>query len=131
MAQNFTDTVAEARAGIPVLDPAQVHAALNANPETLILDVRDAEHLNITGIIPGSAHVSMGTLFYSADHDMPPEYRAECLADKDRPIIATCTLGLVASIAAKTLRDYGFTNVSILDGGNKAWGAAGLPLEKV
>lgn len=131
MAQNFAETVAESRAGIPVLDVAQAKAALDANPDTLVLDVRDAEHLNITGIIPGSANVSMGTLFYSADHAMPPEYRADCLADKDRPIITTCTLGAVASIAAKTLRDYGFTNVSILDGGNKAWGEAGLPLEQV
>ena len=131
MAQNFADTVAESRAGIPVLDVVRAKAALDANPHTLVLDVRDAEHLNITGIIPGSAHVSMGTLFYSADHAMPPEYRADCLADKDRPIITTCTLGAVASIAAKTLRDYGFTNVSILDGGNKAWGEAGLPLEQV
>ena len=131
MAQNFAETVAESRAGIPVLDVAQAKAALDANPGTLVLDVRDAEHLNITGIIPGSANVSMGTLFYSADHAMPPEYRADCLADKDRPIITTCTLGAVASIAAKTLRDYGFTNVSILDGGNKAWGEAGLPLEQV
>lgn len=131
MAQNFAETVAESRAGIPVLDVAQAKAALDANPDTLVLDVRDTEHLNITGIIPGSANVSMGTLFYSADHAMPPEYRADCLADKDRPIITTCTLGAVASIAAKTLRDYGFTNVSILDGGNKAWGEAGLPLEQV
>ena len=131
MGKNFAETVAESQAGISLLTPAQAKAALDAAPNTLFLDVRDAGDLNITGIIPGSAHVSMGTLFYSADHNMPPQYRADCLSDKDRPIIATCTLGMVASIAAKTLKDYGFTNVSILDGGNKAWGEAGLPLEQV
>ena len=131
MGKNFAETVAESRAGIPLLTPAEAKAALEEVPNTLVLDVRDAGDLNITGIIPGSAHVSMGTLFYSADHSMPPQYRADCLADKDRPIITTCTLGKVASIAAKTLKDYGFTNVSILDGGNKTWGEAGLPLEQV
>jgi rhodanese-related sulfurtransferase len=131
MPKNFAETVAASRAGIPVLTPADAQDAMAANPETIVLDVRDTEHLNITGIIPGSAHVSMGTLFYSADHEMPDEYRSACLADKNRPIITTCTLGAVASIAARTLKDYGFTNVSILDGGNKAWGEAGLPLEQV
>ena len=131
MGRNFTETVTESRAGIPVLSPAQAKAALDADPNTLILDVGDAGDLNLTGIVPGSGHVSMGTLYYAADHGMPAEYQAACLADKDRPIITTCTLGLVASIAAKTLKDYGFTNVSILDGGNQAWGEAGLPLEQV
>ena len=131
MGQNFIEAVKESRAGIQLLSPSEASARLEASPDTLVLDVRDACDLNITGIIPGSAHVSMGTLFYSADHDMPEQHRAECLARKDRPIITTCTLGMVASIAAKTLRDYGFTNVAILDGGNKAWGEAGLPLEQV
>ena len=50
-------------------------------------------------------------------------------ADKDRLIITTCTLGLVASIV-KQLKDCGFTNVKILEGGNMAWKEAGLPLEE-
>ena len=131
MGKNFSETVAESRSGTALLTPAQAKAALEQDPNTLVLDIRDAGDLNITGIIPGSEHVSMGTLFFRADHSMPAEYQAACLADKDRPIITTCTLGMVASIAAKTLKDYGFTNVSILDGGNKAWGEAGLPLEQV
>jgi rhodanese-related sulfurtransferase len=114
-----------------LLNPVEAKSAIESDPNTLILDVRDANDLNITGIIPGSAHVSMGTLYYSADHTMPDVFQADSLKDKDRPIITTCTLGLVASIAAKTLKDYGFTNVCILDGGNTAWGEAGLPLEKV
>ena len=130
MGRNFIDTVTESRVGIPLLTPGAAKAALDGDPRTLVLDVRDSGDLNITGIIPGSAHVSLGTLFYSADHDMPEQYRAPCLADKSRPIIATCTLGMVASIAARTLRDYGFTDVAILEGGNKAWGEAGLPLER-
>ena len=131
MAHNFIETVAESRAGMRLLSPEQARAALAADPDALVLDVRDACDLHITGIISGSAHVSMGTLFYSADHDMPLQYRAPCLANKDRQIITTCTLGMVASIAARTLREYGFTNVAILDGGNKAWGEAGFPLEQV
>ena len=52
-----------------------------------------------------------------------------CICATD--IAPLCEAIIAASIAARTLKDYGFTNVSILDGGNQAWGEAGLPLEQV
>ena len=131
MTKTFSEAVQNAQSGISLVKPEELNERLKADPNTLVLDIRDAGDLNLTGIIEGSENVSMGTLFFKADHTMPAEYQAACLADKDRPIITTCTLGLVASIAARTLKDYGFTNVSILDGGNQAWGEAGLPLEQV
>lgn len=130
MANNFSDLVKNSQQGIDLLSPAEASAALESDPNTLVLDVRDEGDLNLTGIIKGTENVSMGTLYFKADHGMPAEYQAPCLADKDRPIITTCTLGLVASVAAKTLKDYGFTNVKILEGGNVAWKEAGLPLQE-
>ena len=131
MSNNFSEMVSRSQEGIPMLSPQELSESIKNDPNTLVLDVRDRDDLNLTGIIDGSENVSMGTLYFKADHSMPAEFQAECLADKDRPIVTTCTLGLVASIAAKTLRDYGFTNVKILEGGNKAWGESGLPLHKV
>ena len=131
MSTNFTEAVQNAQEGIELLSAQEAKSALDSNPETLILDVRDEGDLSLTGIINGTENVSMGTLYFKADHSMPAEYQAKCLADKSRPIITTCPLGLVASIAAKTLKDYGYTNVKILEGGNVAWKEAGLPLEEV
>ena len=131
MAKTFSEAVQNAQSGISLVKPKELNERLQADPNTLVLDIRDAGDLNLTGIIEGSENVSMGTLFFKADHTMPAEYQADCLADKDRPIVTTCTLGAVASIAAKTLKEYGYTNVSILEGGNVAWGEAGLPLKKV
>ena len=131
MSSNFTDLVTNAQEGIEVLDCNAAHAALKEDPNTIILDVRDEGDLGLTGIIPGTVNVSMGTLYFKADHNMPEEFRDPRLNDKERPIIATCTLGAVASIAAKTLKDYGYKNVKILGGGNKAWKEAGLPIEEV
>ena len=130
MAANFEEAVQNAQEGIEVLAPHQAQALLKDNPNAMVLDVRDAGDLNITGIIAGTVNVSMGTLYYKADHSMPPEHQEPNLQDKNRPIITTCTLGMVACIAAKTLKDYGYTNVKILGGGNKAWKEAGLPLEE-
>ena len=131
MAKTFSELVQNAQTGIPLVKPAELQDRLRAEPYTLVLDIRDAGDLNLTGIIAGSENVSMGTLYFRADHTQPAEVQAPCLADKDRPIVTTCTLGAVASIAAKTLKDYGYTNVSVLEGGNTAWGEAGLPLKKV
>jgi len=131
MAKTFSEAVQNAQTGIPLVSPTELNKRLSEDSNTLVLDIRDAGDLNLTGIIEGSENVSMGTLFFRADHTLPAEYQAECLADKDRPIVTTCTLGAVASIAAKTLKEYGYTNVSILEGGNVAWGEAGLPLKKV
>ncbi len=131
MSKNFTALVRESQQGSSLLSPLQVRALQEQNPDTLLLDVRDECDLNITGIIEGSVNISLGTLFYKADHSMPTEHRAECLSNKSRPIVTTCTFGLVASIAAKLLTDYGYSNVHILEGGNTAWREAELPLHRV
>ena len=86
MAKNFSETVQEAQNGIPLLSPKEVNDRIQADPNTLVLDIRDAGDLNLTGIIEGSENVSMGTLFFKADHSMPAEYQAECLSNKDRHV---------------------------------------------
>ena len=47
---------------------------------------------------------------------------------KNKPLILVCELGKSALSAALELKKLGFTEVSILDGGVKAWGEAGLPI---
>ena len=41
----------------------------------------------------------------------------------------TCSDGQTAPLAGATLRDLGYQDVSVLEGGIAAWGKAGLPLE--
>jgi rhodanese-related sulfurtransferase len=42
-------------------------------------------------------------------------------------IILVCASGARASLAALTLKDMGYEDVAVLDGGLNAWMAAGLP----
>lgn len=65
-----------------------------------------------------------------ADQVLPENYRDQRLQDRTRPIIMTCNVGAMASIDAMTLKDMGFTDVYILDGGTKAWKDAGLPIKE-
>lgn len=97
-------------------------------PDTLLIDVRDPP---LDDWIPGTLHVSLGTLFYKADPAMSDGLREPDLADrrKDGPLLLTCALGGQALVAATVLKGYGFTNVKVIDGGCMAWKSADLPYE--
>ena len=127
MPKTFRQMVAEGREGTPMVSPQEAQERMQSDPKTLIIDVRDAQDLSGTGIIPGALNVSLGTLPLRADQELPENFRNPELQDRDRPIITTCGGGGQASLAAKVLKDMGFNNVSILEGGTNGWKQAGLP----
>jgi len=45
-------------------------------------------------------------------------------------VIVTCGGGGQAALGAKLLKDMGFNNVAMVDGGTRGWVNAGLPTEK-
>ncbi len=127
MAKTFKQMVDEGRAGTPMVSPQDAQRRMQGESNTLVVDVRDAQDLAGTGIIPGALNVSLGTLPLRADQELPEEHRNPELQDRARPIITTCGAGGQASLAARVLKDMGFTNVSILEGGTTGWKQAGLP----
>jgi rhodanese-related sulfurtransferase len=129
MAKTFMERVAEAQAAVPTISVAQAQQRLREQPDALVIDVRDAADIAASGIIPGAHHVSLGTLLFKADHSLPAEWQDPVFADKDRQIITTCEIGPMASIAAQELKDMGFTDVAILEGGTQGWIQAGQPTE--
>jgi len=60
------------------------------------------------------------------------EYKVEKeIKDKNRKIIVVCCSGKRALLAAKTMIDLGYTDVSYLEGGVNGWLNAGFPLDTV
>ena len=74
--------VASARGRIEELDP-EGYAAEAARPDTVVVDVREADE-RLDGIITGAVHVPRGILEFRADPASP--YHDECL----HPGAASC-----------------------------------------
>lgn len=115
--------VQEAKNSIENLTPDQVEAELSSGKAKLI-DVRDAPEL-ASGTIPGSIHASRGMLEFYADPSSP--YHKAELNPEDR-VILHCASGGRSALAVHALRALGYGNVAHLDGGFKAWQAAGKPV---
>lgn len=116
--------VQDAKAHVENLTPDQVQAEM-ASGNATVVDVRDAPEL-AGGTIPGSVHASRGMLEFYADPGSP--YHKPEL-DPSARVILHCASGGRSALAAQTLRELGYTNVAHLDGGFKAWQAAGKPIK--
>ncbi len=131
MAKTFNQMVEEALSQVPTVSPAEAHKHLQDDPNTLVIDVRDAAEIAATGTIPHGMNISYGSLTYKADSEVPEDWREPQLKDRSRPVITTCELGPLGALGGKLLHDMGFTNVSILKGGVQAWKDAGFPTKQV
>jgi rhodanese-related sulfurtransferase len=129
MAKTFMQMVSEAQAEVPAVGPEEARRRMEQEPNTLLIDVRNAEDIRASGMIPGAIAVSAGSLLYKADREVPAEWRDPRLQDRSRPVITQCDLGPLSAIAAKNLKDMGFENVSYLEGGIAGWKQAGLPTQ--
>lgn len=127
MAKGIKELLAEAKGRIREVDPPTARAECDAEPRTLVVDVREAEEL-AAGRLPGAMHVPRGVLEPKAAPDSPA--RDEAFADPERPVLLYCGSGARSAFAADTLRQLGFTRVASLAGGFAAWQEAGLPVEK-
>jgi rhodanese-related sulfurtransferase len=125
--RTISDLLAEARAQLghrPT--PAEAHAAAQAG-EAILVDVRAGDTIARDGAIPDAIHHQLAVLEWRADPDC--EWRDERIADLDAPLVLFCSQGYASSLAARTLRELGFTRVTDMDGGFDAWKAQGLPTE--
>ncbi len=73
-----------------------------------------------TAHLPGAQWISRGWL----EPRMP-----EAFADRAQSIVVTCPDGRQSTLAARTLGEMGYRDVAVLDGGLRAWSAAGLRTE--
>tara|TARA_B100000530_G_scaffold223909_1_gene144196 strand:+ start:589 stop:972 length:384 start_codon:yes stop_codon:yes gene_type:complete len=83
--------------------------------ECNLIDIRDIRELDKEGRIENSNHIPRGMLEFWLD----PEsiYFKNGKLDMNKEMVLFCAGGLRSALAAKTLKDMGFKNVSHIDGG--------------
>lgn len=129
MAQTFGQMVAQARSEVEVISPQDAQQRMQQHSDALVIDVRQEGDFEAS-CIAGAINVPLGVLPIKADTELPKAVTDERLQDRNQQVIVTCGAGGQAALGAKMLKDMGFTNVAMIDGGMRGWNEAGLPTDK-
>lgn len=117
----ISELIDDAKGRIANLTPTEVAAELQAN-HALLVDIREPQELEDNGVIPGAIHAPRGMLEFWAD-PTSPYHRSEF--DPERRTLLYCASGGRSALATATLQELGYQDIAHLDGGIKAWTAAG------
>jgi len=125
--QHLDDLLADARARLgPRLGPAEAAAALADG--ALLVDIRPVELRRRDGELPGALIVDRNALEWRLAPTS--SHRLAEAGDPGRVVVVVCDEGYASSLAAATLRELGLSGATDLDGGFRAWAAAGLPVSR-
>ena len=80
-----------------------------------LIDIRDIRELQKEGQVKDANHIPRGMLEFWLDPESV--YFKNGKIDLDKEMVLFCAGGLRSALAAKTLNDMGFKNVSHIDGG--------------
>ena len=80
-----------------------------------LIDIREKGELDKMGRVENSNHIPRGMLEFWLDPNSP--YFKEGKLDMSKEIVLFCAGGLRSALAAKSLKEMGFENVSHIDGG--------------
>ncbi|MBN8465961.1 molybdopterin-synthase adenylyltransferase MoeB [Corallococcus exiguus] len=119
MASTFRDLLSEVKKEIREVSHEHVHQLLGSGAKVKLVDVREADEY-AGGRLPGAVHIPRGYL----------ELRIEEKVARDEELVLYCAGGTRSALAARTLREMGYTRVSSLAGGYNRWSDAALPVEK-
>jgi rhodanese-related sulfurtransferase len=122
-ARTIDDVLAEARARLQRLDPAE--AAARAADGALLVDTRPAFQRDADGEVPGALVVERNHLEWR--FDPASDARLPEATGYDVEVIVLCNEGYSSSLAADSLRSLGLHRATDVVGGYQAWRAAGLP----
>lgn len=119
MAQTFTQLLQRTRESIREVQPDEVGADLRGPGAPTLIDVREADEYQ-QGAIAGARHIPRGYLELRVEQEIP---------DRAAPVVLYCAGGVRSALAAASLQQLGYANVTSLAGGFNGWKNAGLPFE--
>lgn len=119
MAPTFRELLAAARQSIREISVEEVKRLLDSGEPLKLIDVREGDE-HAAGCLPGALHIPRGYL----------ELRIEERAAREERLVLYCAGGTRSALAARTLRDMGYTQVASMAGGFSRWSDAALPVVK-
>ncbi len=115
----FLRLVEEVRKRVKERTITDVKARLERQNPLHFIDVRE-DHEFLKDHAIGATHVGKGIIERDIESIVP---------DKQAEIILYCGGGFRSVLAADALQHMGYTNVSSMEGGIRAWRDAGYPME--
>ncbi len=116
---NFQSYLKEIKGQIAECDVREMKDVMAAGNGTAIIDVREQDEY-VQGYIPGASWIPRGFLEQRIEDAVP---------DKTHPVILYCAGGTRSALAARSLKELGYTRVKSLAGGFGAWKRAGLAFD--
>jgi rhodanese-related sulfurtransferase len=116
----FLRLVEDAKRRVKACTSADVKAKIDRGDSFHFIDVREESEF-AKDHAKGARHLGKGILERDIETIIP---------DKQAAIILYCGGGFRSALAADALQRMGYTDVTSMDGGIKAWREAGYPLEE-
>jgi len=119
--------VEELKADLQNVSVPELKQEMAAQPDLLLVDIREIQETIDLGTIPGAVHVPRGMLEFWADPSSP--YYRDYFTE-NRRIVVFCAGGGRSAFAARALLDLGFSNVAHLEVGFNGWARAGEAVQE-
>lgn len=117
----FNELLSQVKASIREVSVEETKArVVDAKEGPVLLDVRERDEYE-QGFVPKAEWIPRGFLELKVEDAVP---------DRGREIILYCAGGTRSALAAKALQDLGYTKVSSMAGGFRAWKNAGYNFER-
>ena len=113
----FLKIVNDSKARVKEVTVAETLARLKANPNAILVDVREDNEW-IAGHAAPAIHLGKGIIERDVDAAIP---------DRSAEVILYCGGGFRSALAGDALLRMGYTNVFSMAGGWKAWNEAEAP----
>ena len=124
--KHFLELVSDCLTDVKELMPWDVEERIRANPDVLIVDVREPEEFEAMHIA-GSINVPRGILESACEWDYE-ETEPELVRARDREIVVVCRSGFRSVLAAHAMQLLGYKNVVSLQTGLRGWKDYDQPL---
>ncbi len=108
-----------ARGQITEMSPQELHQRLASGEGFTIIDIRERDEF-VQGHLPGAIFVPRGFLELEIEQRQP---------DRDKPLVIYCAGGVRSVLAARNVKEMGYTRAISLMGGFNAWKNAGYEFQ--